>query len=149
VYNACVTPKITAIQSPVRKPGRCALTFYATRAAAGFPSPADDYVDQQLNLHEHLVEHPAATFFVRVSGASMVGAGIHDGDLLVVDRSIEPRDGHVVIAVVRGELTVKRLRRRQGRLHLVSDSDAVPPLAITEEMDLRVWGVCRYVIHGL
>jgi DNA polymerase V len=126
-----------------------ALPLFGGRVMAGFPSPADDYVDQQLDLHEHLVEHPAATFFVRVSGASMVEAGIHDGDLLVVDRSVEPRDGHVVIAVVRGELTVKRLRKRQGRLHLVSDNNAVPPLAITEEMDLHVWGVCRYVVHGL
>ncbi len=126
-----------------------ALPLFTEGVAAGFPSPADDYIDRPLDLHEHLVEHPAATFFVRASGTSMEGAGIHDGDLLVVDRAVRPRDGHVVIAAVHGELTVKRLRRRRGRLYLVSDNDGFPPLAVTEEMDLRVWGVCRYVIHGL
>ena len=123
--------------------------YAAAGVPAGFPSPADDYIDCHLDLHEHLIEHPAATFYVRASGDSMVGAGIHDGDLLIVDRAVEPRDGHIVIAVVHGELTVKRLRRRQGRLYLVSDGNAHPPLAITEEMDLLIWGVCRHVIHGL
>jgi DNA polymerase V len=130
-------------------PSRPALPLFIEGVAAGFPSPADDYIDQSLNLHEHLIEHPAATYFVRASGNSMVGAGIHDGDLLVVDRALEPRDGHVVIAAVHGELTVKRLRRSHGRLYLISDSDGYPPLTITEDMDLHVWGVCRYVIHGL
>jgi DNA polymerase V len=130
-------------------PSRPALPLFIEGVAAGFPSPADDYIDRNLDLHEHLIEHPAATFFVRASGNSMVGAGIHDGDLLVVDRAVQPRDGHVVIAAVHGELTVKRLRRNQGRLYLVSDGNGFPPLAITEDMDLHVWGVCRYVIHGL
>ena len=130
-------------------PSRPALPLFIEGVAAGFPSPADDYIDRNLDLHEHLIENPAATFFVRASGNSMERAGIHDGDLLIVDRALEPRDGHVVIAAVHGELTVKRLRRSHGRLYLVSDSDAYPPLTITEDMDLRVWGVCRYVIHGL
>ncbi|HUT59186.1 MAG TPA: translesion error-prone DNA polymerase V autoproteolytic subunit [Phycisphaerae bacterium] len=130
-------------------PLRRRIPLFAAGVPAGFPSPADDYIDCHLDLHEHLIEHPAATFYVRASGDSMVGAGIHDGDLLIVDRAVEPRDGHIVIAVVHGELTVKRLRRRQGRLYLVSDGNAHPPLAITEEMDLHIWGVCRYVIHGL
>jgi len=130
---------------------RSALPLFTGGVAAGFPSPADDYIDRPLDLHEHLVAHPAATFFVRASGTSMERAGIHDGDLLVVDRAVRPRDGHVVIAAVHGELTVKRLRRRRGRVYLVAegDGDRIPPLAVTEEMDLRVWGVCRYVIHGL
>lgn len=128
---------------------RLALPLFTEGVAAGFPSPADDYIDRPLDLHEHLVEHPAATFFVRASGTSMERAGIHDGDLLVVDRAVQPRDGHVVIAAVHGELTVKRLRQRRGRVHLVADGDGFPPLAVTEAMDLRVWGVCRYVIHGL
>ena len=130
-------------------PSRPALPLFIEGVAAGFPSPADDYIDRNLDLHEHLIEHPAATFFVRASGNSMVRAGIHDGDLLIVDRALEPRDGHVVIAAVHGELTVKRLRRSHGRLYLVSDGSGFPPLAITEDMDLHVWGVCRYVIHGL
>jgi len=89
------------------------IPLFAAGVPAGFPSPADDYIDRHLDLHEHLIEHPAATFYVRASGDSMVGAGIHDGDLLIVDRAVEPRDGHIVIAVVHGELTVKRLRRRR------------------------------------
>jgi len=130
-------------------PSRPALPLFIEGVAAGFPSPADDYIDRNLDLHEHLIEHPAATFFVRASGNSMVRAGIHDGDLLIVDRALAPRDGHIVIAAVHGELTVKRLRRSHGRLYLVSDGSGFPPLAITEDMDLHVWGVCRYVIHGL
>jgi DNA polymerase V len=123
--------------------------FFAEGVAAGFPSPADDYIDRHLDLHEHLIEHPAATFYLRASGNSMVRAGIHNGDLLVVDRAVEPRDGHVVIAVIDGELAVKRLCRSGGRLLLESEGAGYPPIAITEEMDLRIWGVCRYVIHRL
>jgi len=107
-------------------PSRPAIPLFIGGVAAGFPSPADDYIDRNLDLHEHLIEHPAATFFVRACGTSMVRAGIHDGDLLVVDRALEPRDGHVVIAVVHGELAVKRLRHRQGRLYLVSDGNGLP-----------------------
>jgi DNA polymerase V len=92
-------------QNQVEILGRVAETPFGRRiplflagVPAGFPSPADDYIDRHLDLHEHLIEHPAATFYVRASGTSMVQAGIHDGDLLIVDRAIEPRDGHVVIA---------------------------------------------------
>ena len=99
------------------------IPLFLTGVPAGFPSPADDYIDCHLDLHEHLIEHPAATFYVRASGNSMVQAGIHDGDLLIVDRAVEPHDGHIVIAVVLGELTVKRLRQRQGR----------PPGVMSEE----------------
>lgn len=89
------------------------LPLFASRVPAGFPSPADDYIDQRLDLNEHLINHPAATFFVRVSGDSMTGASLHDGDLLIVDRALEPVDGRIVIAAVNGELTVKRLSLRE------------------------------------
>ncbi|MBT7942156.1 MAG: translesion error-prone DNA polymerase V autoproteolytic subunit, partial [Alphaproteobacteria bacterium] len=95
-----------------------ALPFFATAVQAGFPSPADDYMEGALDLNEHLIRRPAATFFLRVLGDSMTGAGIHSGDLLIVDRSIHPIDGHIVIAVIDGELTVKRLSRRRGRVCL-------------------------------
>ena len=144
-----MTPKITAIQSPVRKPGRCALTFYATRAAAGFPSPADDYIECNLDLNEHLIANPPATFFVRVSGNSMIGAGIHDGDLLVVDRSVEPRSGSIVLAVVHREITVKRIQRRGGRMFLAPENTAYKPMEIGRDTGLQIWGVCRHVIHRL
>jgi DNA polymerase V len=117
--------------------------------AAGFPSPADDYVERHLDLNEYLIQNPAATFFVRVSGESMIEAGIHDKDLLVVDRSIDPEPGHVVIAVLDGEMVVKRLRLLGKRLFLMPENSAFPPLEIHEEMEFTVWGVVTYVVHAV
>lgn len=121
--------------------------LFASRVPAGFPSPADDYVEGRLDLNDHLVEHPAATFFVRVQGDSMEGAGIRDGDLLVVDRALEPTHGRIVIAAVNGELTVKRLRLQEGSVWLQPENPAYPPLQITEGLDCVIWGVVRHVIH--
>jgi DNA polymerase V len=125
------------------------LPLFASRVPAGFPSPADDYVDQRLDLNTHLVEHPAATFFTRVSGHSMRGAGIHDGDLLIVDRALEPQDGRIVIAAVNGELTVKRLRLRSSGAWLVPEHPDYKPLKITEGLDCVIWGVVTRVIHAV
>lgn len=125
------------------------LPLFASRVPAGFPSPADDYVDQRLDLNAHLVEHPAATFFTRVSGHSMRGAGIHDGDLLIVDRALEPQDGRIVIAAVNGELTVKRLRLRKNGAWLVPEHPDYKPLKITEGLDCVIWGVVTRVIHAV
>lgn len=119
------------------------------RVAAGFPSPADDYVDRRLDLNEHLVPHPEATFFARASGDSMLGAGIHDGDLLVVDRAEEARPGRVVVVALDGELTVKRLVRERGRLLLRPENPAYEPMDITEREDVTVWGVVTHVVHSL
>jgi DNA polymerase V len=116
---------------------------------AGFPSPADDYVEGRLDLNAHLVKHPAATFFVRVAGDSMIGAGIHPGDILVVDRSLEAVDKRVVIAVVNGELTVKRLRMTQGRITLAAENPAYAPMEIRPDMEFEIWGVVTTVIHAL
>ncbi|MGA0032216.1 MAG: LexA family protein, partial [Burkholderiales bacterium] len=91
--------------------------------------------------------HPEATFFMRVKGDSMTGAGIHDGDLLVVDRSLEPASGRVVVAALDGELTVKRLQRRQGRITLKSENPAYPAITVGEDRDLQIWGVVAYVVH--
>ena len=123
------------------------LPFFESRIPAGFPSPASDYLDQGLDLNELLIRHPAATFFVRVEGESMTGAGIHPGDTLVVDRAEEAADRKVVVAVVNGEFTVKRLRCLQDKLYLEAENPALPPLQITEEMDFEVWGVVTYVVH--
>jgi DNA polymerase V len=125
------------------------LPLAESNIQAGFPSPADDFIQNRLDLNEHLVLHPAATFFVRVAGDSMVGAGIADGDILVVDRSLEPADGRVVIAVVSGELVVKRLRRTEGGWLLAAENDGYPPIEIGEESDFEVWGVVTNVIHRL
>ncbi|MBC8349581.1 MAG: translesion error-prone DNA polymerase V autoproteolytic subunit [Verrucomicrobia bacterium] len=126
-----------------------ALPLYASRVSAGFPSPADDYVESALDLNEHLVREPAATFFVRAQGESMIGAGIHDGDLLVVDRSVEATDGKVVIASINGELTVKRYVRRNGKVWLAPENPAYRALILNEEDDVRLWGVVKNVIHPL
>jgi DNA polymerase V len=123
------------------------LALFIAPVAAGFPSPADDYVECGLDLNQHLVKHPAATFFVRVRGQSMVEAGIHDGDLLVVDRALEARDGSVVIAVLNGELTVKRIRRLNGQLLLCPENADYLPIAVPPESDVQIWGLVVYAIH--
>ncbi|AFY91185.1 LexA family protein [Chroococcidiopsis thermalis] len=125
------------------------LTLFLMPVSAGFPSPAEDFIEGKLDLNQHLIHHPAATFFVRVSGDSMIGAGIHCGDLLIVDRALEPVDGSVIIAVVDGELTVKRLHRTGDRLRLVAANDCYKPLEITEHMEFQIWGVVTNAIHSL
>ena len=117
--------------------------------AAGFPSPADDYVEVGIDLNEQLIRHPSSTFFLRVSGDSMTGAGIHDGDLLVVDRSLDPRPGRVVVAVLDGAFTLKRLMRQAGDLVLEAANPAYPPLKLQGCADVQIWGVAVHVIHPL
>jgi DNA polymerase V len=126
-----------------------ARPLFLVSVSAGFPSPAEDYIEGRLDLNKHLIKHPAATFFVRVAGDSMTGSGIHPGDILVVDRALEPQDKNVIIAVVDGELTVKRISRRAGRLYLVPDNCLYQPLEILEDMEFEVWGVVTSVIHSL
>lgn len=113
---------------------------------AGFPSPAEDYVEDRIDLNEELIEHPAVTYFVRASGHSMVEAGIHDGDILVVDRAVEPTDGHIVIAAVDGELAVKRLRQEDGEVWLAAENVDFEDIPVTPLNDVTVWGV---VIHAI
>ena len=124
------------------------LPLYASRVPAGFPSPADDLIEDTIDLNEHLVRHPAATFFVTVRGDSMTGAGIHDGDMLVIDRSLEPKSGAIVVAVVNGELTVKRLKAEGGRVWLMPENPAYPPLEMGEGMDLVIWGVVAHSVRS-
>ena len=128
---------------------RLALPLAGERVAAGFPSPADDYVGGGIDLNEQLIRHPTSTFFLRVSGESMLGAGIHHGDLLVVDRSLDPRPGRVVVAVLDGEFTLKRLVQHQGRLRLEAANPAYPPLELHRCGDVQIWGVAIHVIHPL
>jgi DNA polymerase V len=109
----------------------------------------DDFIERKLDLNELLIRHEAATYFIRVQGDSMTGAGIHDGDILIVDRAEEPRDGRIVIAVLNGELTVKRIRRRGDRLVLQAENDHYPEIEVTPETSFEIWGVVRHVIHSL
>jgi DNA polymerase V len=128
---------------------RLARPLFMVSVSAGLPTPAEDYIEGRLDLNRHLIKHPAATFFVRVAGDSMIDAGIHPGDILVVDRSVEPQDGRVVIAIVDGELTVKRIARRGDALLLLPDNPAYQPLEIKPETEFEVWGVVTSVIHHL
>lgn len=125
------------------------LPFYQSTISAGFPSPADDDIEDKLDLNELLIKHPSATFFLRVSGSSMVNAGIHHNDILIVDRSLEPANGRIVIASVNGELTVKRLRCEGKKIQLIAENDAYPPINISEDADFRIWGIVTNVIHSL
>jgi DNA polymerase V len=124
------------------------LPLYTSRIAAGFPSPADDHLEAPLDLNEHLVKHPSATFVVKVDGDSMTGAGIYNGDLLVVDRSLEAKSGSIVVAVVNGELTVKRLVIERRRARLVPENPAYKPIGIRDGLDVVIWGVVAHVIRS-
>lgn len=128
-------------------PARFGCPLASASVAAGFPSPADDYVETALDLHEHLIAHPAATFYVRVSGDSMTGAGIYAGDILVVDRAREPVDGAIVIAVVAGELTVKRLRRLVDGIELRAEHPGYRAIRLTEDCEGQIWGVVSGVVR--
>ena len=125
------------------------LPLFSGKVAAGFPSPADDYVEKSLDLNELLVQKPAATFFVRAQGESMLGAGIHPNDILVVDRSLEPVPGKIVICALNGELTVKRLERHNGQWQLKAENPAYADIIIHEELELVIWGVVTNVIHSV
>lgn len=143
-----MTTKVNAIYS-LDRATPCERPLFMVPVAAGFPSPAEDYMEGKLDLNKHLIKHPAATFFVRVAGDSMIDAGIHPGDILIVDRSLEPADKKVVIAVVEGELTVKRIRMTGGKVFLVPENERYEPIAIENEMNFEIWGVVTSVIHPL
>ena len=119
----------------------------ARAVPAGFPSPADDYIETHLDLNSHLIKHPAATFFVIAEGDSMTDAGIRSGDMLIVDKSVSAVHGKIVIAAIDGELTVKRLSRLEGRVQLLPENSRYKPIDITNEQDLVIWGVVTHVIH--
>ena len=123
------------------------LPLFSNKVPAGFPSPAEGDIESYLDLNKHLIPKPASTFFVRVSGDSMVLAGINDGDILVVDRSLEAKNGSIVIAVLNGELTVKRLKLEEGRCYLKPENDSYEKIKVTPEMDFSIWGVVTSVIH--
>lgn len=130
-------------------PKALALPLFTGKVAAGFPSPADDYVEKTLDLNELLIQKPAATFFVRAQGESMLGAGIHPNDILVVDRSLEAVSGKIVICALNGELAVKRLKQMAGQWFLASENPYYADIPLHEELELVIWGVVTSVIHPL
>jgi DNA polymerase V len=125
------------------------LAFFNATVRAGFPSPAADHSHKRIDLNDHLVRNREATFLFRVRGDSMTGAGIYDGDTLVIDRSLDARHHHIVLAVVNQEFTVKRLYRRGGVVKLLAENPIYPPRLIKEEDDFIVWGVVTHNIHKL
>ncbi len=130
------------------EPRHAWIPLFLEPVPAGFPSPAEGYLEEILSLHDLVVRHPAATYFVRVAGTSMERAGIQPGDILVVDRSLTPRSGHIVLAVLDGEVTVKRLRLERGRAMLVPECDDAEPIELGDGRELSVWGVVTHVVHS-
>lgn len=114
---------------------------------AGFPNPAEDARGTALDLNELVVRHPVATYYLRVEGDSMIGAGIVAGDIVVVDKSLEPKNGDIVIAAVDGDFTIKHLKREAGKAWLVAANHTYSPIALHEAADAQLWGVVTYIIH--
>ena len=125
------------------------LPLFSSSVAAGFASPADDHLEAELDLNEYLIAHPSETFFVRAKGDSMQQAGIFDKDLLIVDRSLTPKDNDIVIAAVAGQLTVKRLVVKRGEPWLYPANPNYKPIPIKEGSELHVWGVVVHAIHRI
>ncbi len=125
------------------------LPFMGSSVQAGFPSPADDYIDHPIDLNEELISHPAATFFVRVSGDSMVQAGIFSGDMLIVDRAEQAISGKIVVALLNGEFTVKRYIKRGAQFILQAESPSHADIHLTSADEFEVWGVVIHVIHSV
>lgn len=133
--------KVTSISRANQPAEAQSFSLYASRPAAGFPAPGDDQVESVLNLNDLLIDNPTATFFVRVEGDSMEGERIFSGDILVVDRSITPIAGAIVVAAVYGEMVVKRLELKSGDMYLVSAKTGYSPIKVSEAEDCLIWGV--------
>jgi len=125
------------------------LPMFGSKIPAGFPSPADDHLEATIDLNRQYVRNPASTFFVRVKGHSMIGAGIHDSDMLLVDRSVDAQSGAIVLAIVNGEFTLKRLVIENDDVWLMPENPEFQPVKITEGMDFQIWGVATDVFHSL
>tara|TARA_B110000008_G_scaffold48721_1_gene47444 strand:+ start:2412 stop:2864 length:453 start_codon:yes stop_codon:yes gene_type:complete len=123
------------------------IPLFSDSVQAGFPSPAEDHMDMDLNLNDYLVHNPSATFCVKAIGESMKDAGIKSGDIMIVDKSLEPKNRSIVLAVIDGEFTVKRVNLNDNELYLIPENSNFLPIKITQEMDFQVWGVVTYVIH--
>jgi len=123
------------------------VPFYQSNVPAGFPSPAENFMDLDLSLQDYLVQNPSATFCVRVTGDSMKNAGISSGDVMIIDRSLEPKNNTIVLAVLDGEFTVKRIQKKGDNLFLNPENKDFKAIQITEEMNFQVWGVVTHIIH--
>jgi len=144
---------------PIDKKNTAKLTFFTPDlesdtvfplinhgVSAGFPSPALDFMEHKIDLNKHLTHNALSTFYIKVAGSSMTGAGIDDGDLLVIDRSLEPTDGRIAICLIDGEFTVKRLKLQTDCLYLMPENEAYQPIKVLEENQFIIWGIVTYVI---
>ncbi len=141
--------RITSISPTIPDVSSNSYPLYQSPVSAGFPSPADDYIEQDINLHDYLIKNPPATFLVRAEGDSMMGAGIFSGDILVVDRSLGAQEDNIVIAVVDGDLTVKRIKYTKIGVTLSPENEAYEPIHIGQDDELTIWGVVTSVIHSV
>lgn len=123
------------------------LKLFSSQVPAGFPSPAEDFLEKRLDLNEYLVKNKSATFLIKVHGNSMVNAGIFDGDILIIDRSVQPTSGKIVLGVLNGEFTVKKIDKRKNSLFLMPENESYSPIEVTSEMDFTIWGVVTFAIH--
>lgn len=123
------------------------LPVFSSKVQAGFPSPADDYIEGYLDLNTKFIKHPSSTFVLQATGESMIEAGIFSGDWLLVDKSVEATHGRIVIAAVNGELTVKRLSKTEGRVQLLPANSKFKPIDISEDSEMVIWGVVTLVLH--
>ncbi len=125
------------------------VPLYSSKVSAGFPSPAEDYIAERLDLNEYLIKHPSSTFLVRANGNSMINAGIYENDILIVDRSIKPVPGKIVIVAIDGQLTVKRLAQKNNHYLLIAENPDYPPIEIQEDQETIIWGVVTQVLHAV
>jgi DNA polymerase V len=132
---------------PSKELTSCEIPLFESKVSAGFPSPAEEYVEGKLDLNKFLISNPPATFFVRATGDSMIGAGIYPDDILVVDRSIDPKEGKIVIAALDGDLTVKRFSKYNGKIVLKSENKEYPNIIVAGTTELVIWGVVTCVLH--
>ncbi|HRO07476.1 MAG TPA: translesion error-prone DNA polymerase V autoproteolytic subunit [Saprospiraceae bacterium] len=126
-----------------------ALPYVEEGISAGFPSPALDFVDLSIDLNRHLIKHPSATFYGRVKGDSLINAGISNGDLLIIDRSIEPANGKIAVCYIDGEFTAKRIQISRNEVWLIPENEAYQPIRVTEDNDFMIWGIVTHVIKDV
>lgn len=143
------TLNLESLSTPAEDPNSINVPLFIGKVSAGFPSPAEDYIEKTLDLNDLLIQKPAATFFVRAEGESMLGAGIHPNDILVVDRSIKAVVGKIVICALNGELTVKRLKHIGDEIILGAENPDYSDIVVREEIEFVIWGVVTNVIHSV
>ena len=124
------------------------LDLYSNPVSAGFPSPAEDHLDSSLDLNEYLIKHPSATFYIYAKGHSMNDVGIYDGDVMIVDRALEAKSKDIIIAVINGEFTVKRIYIKNNSIYLIPENKTFKSILVEDDMDFQIWGVVTHTIHS-